>query len=104
MQTINVEIGKRVRKLRESQKLSREKLAEAAGISAQFLADIEYGKKGMTTTTLYKLCLALGVSADLLVFGDTTDTELSEDRLQNISVEKRKTIKQILNLMIKLSE
>lgn len=67
----NAEIGLRIRKLRESQKLSREKLAELSSISTQFLADIETGKKGMTVATLKKICISLNTSADFIVFGET---------------------------------
>ena len=56
---VNGEIGQRLRALREEKSLSREKLAEAADISVQFLADIETGRKGMTVQTLRKLVLAL---------------------------------------------
>ncbi len=63
------EIGKRIRSNRELKRLSREELAEAADVSVSFLSDIEHGRKSMTTTSLYKVCQALGVSADYLLFG-----------------------------------
>lgn len=43
MNSENAVFGLRIRTLREYQKLSREKLAEKADISTQFLADIESG-------------------------------------------------------------
>ena len=69
MDNINSVTGKRIRQIREAQQLSREKLAEYSGISTQFLADIETGKKGMTVNTLAKLCNALKVTADSVIFG-----------------------------------
>lgn len=77
------ETGKRILELRKERKLTREKLAEAADISVQFLADIEKGRKNMTVTTLRKLSAALTVSADYIINGDKnitldTETELSE--------------------------
>ena len=66
---INREIGLRLRSLREEKDLTRERLAEYANISVQFLADIETGRKGMTVQTLRKLALALHCSADDIVFG-----------------------------------
>lgn len=69
MQEVNKAVGARVYEVRKKQKLTREQLAERADISTQFLADIEGGKKGMTVITLKKLCVALGVSADFLIFG-----------------------------------
>ena len=64
---VNSAIGRRLRCRREELALTREKLAECAEISVQFLADIETGRKGMTVQTLRKL--ALHCSADDLVFG-----------------------------------
>jgi len=68
--TLNKEIGQRVRKIREYHEMTREKLAEYADISVQFLATIESGKKSMTTYTLYKMAKALQVSPDYLVYGE----------------------------------
>ena len=55
---VNSAIGRRLRCRREELALTREKLAECAEISVQFLADIETGRKGMTVQTLRKLALA----------------------------------------------
>lgn len=70
--TLNKEIGQRVRKIREYHEMTREKLAEYADISVQFLASIESGKKSMTTFTLYKMAKALQVSPDYLVCGENS--------------------------------
>lgn len=67
---VNGEIGRRLRSRREAAGLTRERLAEYADISVQFLADIETGRKGMTVQTLRKLALALHCSCDDLIFGD----------------------------------
>lgn len=66
---INVEIGQRIWKIRESRKMSREKLAELLNITPVFLACVEYGQKGVSLTTLKKMCETLQVSADYLLLG-----------------------------------
>ncbi len=71
----NQEIGLRLRRLREARDLTRERLAEYADISVQFLADIETGRKGMTVQTLRKLALALHCSADAIVFGEPEEKD-----------------------------
>ncbi len=63
------ETGARILNLRKGQGLSRERLAELADISVQFLADIEKGKKNMTITTLRKLAASLNISTDYIVNG-----------------------------------
>ncbi|HJD20328.1 MAG TPA: helix-turn-helix domain-containing protein [Candidatus Gemmiger faecigallinarum] len=72
---VNGAIGRRLRSRREAAGLTRERLAEYADISVQFLADIETGRKGMTVQTLRKLALALHCSCDDLIFGEDARRE-----------------------------
>jgi transcriptional regulator with XRE-family HTH domain len=82
-ENIMMQIGKRLRRQREKLNMSREYFAEEAGISPQFLAEIENGKKGMSVSTLYKLCINFNISADYLLFG-----HLSSETLPGSSKEK----------------
>ncbi|MCX7842663.1 MAG: helix-turn-helix domain-containing protein, partial [Clostridia bacterium] len=66
---IMLQIGKRLRRQREELGLIRENFAEKVGISPQFLAEIENGKKGMSADTLYKICESFNFSADYILFG-----------------------------------
>jgi len=54
---------------REFRRLTRRELAEAAGISAPFLSQIESGKRTATTKVLAKLAQALSVTIDELIPG-----------------------------------
>ena len=91
------EIGLRVRNNRTLLKLSREKLAEDADISLSFLADIEHGRKNMTTVTLYGLCKALHVSADYLLFGREAVTADNISRaILDAKPEDRKYLESLL--------
>ncbi len=65
----NHEFGKRVKAARKAAQLKAELAAEAAGISPQFLSDVERGKKGVSNYNLAGLAQALSVSADYLLFG-----------------------------------
>lgn len=69
--SINLEIGERIRKSRIAVGLSREKLSELIGVSALFLGYIECGQRGMSISTLQKLCKTLNVSADYILLGKT---------------------------------
>ena len=66
---VDEQIGKRLWDYRAELKLPREAFSEKCGISAQFLSDIEHGRKGMSVETLYKICIAFQISADYLIFG-----------------------------------
>ncbi len=76
--------GLRILSLRKNQGLTRERLAEMADISVQFLADIEKGKKSMTVTTLRKLAAALHVTTDYIVNGSESENNASEIELINL--------------------
>lgn len=69
--TVNRQIGVRIREAREYLGYTREELAEKTDISAGFLTYIEYGKKGMSVPTLMKMCAALKVTSDYILFGKT---------------------------------
>lgn len=67
---LNINIGSRVSTARNKAHLSQEALAELLDVSPLFISYIECGKKGMSLTTLMKLCKALEVSSDYILFGD----------------------------------
>lgn len=72
------EMGRRVRNRREAKTLSREELAEQLGVSPQFVADIEYGNKGVSIKRLYMLCQILDVTADYILAGNVYSKDEDE--------------------------
>ena len=59
--------GATVRRIRERQGLSQDRLCEAAGVSQRYLSALERGENSPTLTLILQLCDALGVSpAELL--------------------------------------
>jgi transcriptional regulator with XRE-family HTH domain len=58
---ISVDVGVRLRELREARKVSMRTLATMSGLSANALSMIERGKTSPSVSTLYKLADALGV-------------------------------------------
>ena len=103
MDNENTVIGKRIRGMREFQKLSRERLAESANISTQFLADIETGKKGMTVTTLKKICTALHTSADSIIFGSENECNFNiEAMMKTVPEDKKENFQNLLNMILKI--
>lgn len=58
----SVDVGERLRTLRNQRSLSMRALAHKAGLSANALSNIERGQTSATVSTLYKLADALGVS------------------------------------------
>ena len=100
---LKIEIVKRIRMCRESLGYSREALAEKADLSNSFLGTIELGSGSFTAESLIKLCSALGVSADYILFGRNTTDNLStiHAMLSALEPEYIPYVEQMLNLYIK---
>lgn len=99
---LDIQIGHRVRIKREERKFSREKLAECIDVSPQFLAQIELGRRGMSSATLCKLCNALSTSADFIVLGRESDNDLSafNKMLSNIDPKYLPYVEDIIKTLI----
>lgn len=67
--TIYVEAGKRIRKLRKEQGYTEEILSEKANITRKFLQRIETGKAGFSAQTLYKITKALNADCNYILMG-----------------------------------
>ena len=76
--SLNEAIGGRVRAYRESLGMNRESFSEQVGLSPQFLAEAENGKKGLSAESIYKICSNSELSADYLVLG-----KVKRDKLRN---------------------
>lgn len=68
---LNIDVGVRIRKFREGQRITREDFAEKVGLSTQFVADTECGRKGLSVDSISRICRAYNLSADYLILGIT---------------------------------
>lgn len=59
--------GMRLRQERLNQRLTQEKLAEKADLSAVYISQIEHGNRKLSLDTLVKLAKHLNVSVDSLI-------------------------------------
>ena len=57
-----LEIGKRIKKLRESKNITKYRLAADAGVSPSYISALERGKKCPTVETLDSICFALQIT------------------------------------------
>lgn len=70
-----LESAKRLRAIRQKRKMSQEKFAEMLNISVSAYKKIESGENNISTTNLRTLKNCMGISADYLLFGQTSDFE-----------------------------
>lgn len=69
-------VGRNLLKYRIEHHLTQEEVAEKAGISTSFYANLERGKKSMSITVLRNLADALNVSTDSLLYGERLDSHV----------------------------
>lgn len=58
---VNLDLGKKIRRLRNRQNISQEKLAEKAGIHRTYMGKIERGESNTPVHTVSKIAKALKV-------------------------------------------
>lgn len=66
----DLEIGNRIRNIRECLKYSRETFSELVDISESFLSQIERGEKSISLKTLMSISSTSGFSTDYILFGE----------------------------------
>lgn len=65
-----LEVGNRIRKIREELHMSRNVFSENVNISESYLAQLELGNKSIGLNALLSICYYTGCSADYLLFGE----------------------------------
>ena len=65
----NIEVGERIRNLREDLKMNRETFSEIINISEVFLGQIERGELSLSIKTLCRIVSFTGSSTDYILFG-----------------------------------
>lgn len=63
-------IGERIKKIRKSKKLTQYDLADQVGTTHCSISNWEEGKRYMSIYYFAKLCKALDVSADYILYGE----------------------------------
>ena len=61
-------LGKTVATIRKDRKLTQSQMAKQTGFDMKYYQDIEYGRRPITTRTLYQLCQGIDIEIhELLV-------------------------------------
>lgn len=79
----NIDIGERLRGIREGMQMTREEFSEKTDITDSFLGQIERGERSLSVKTLKKVIKYTGVSADYLLFGKDSKNDTIE-KINNI--------------------
>ena len=60
-------LGKTVADIRKSRKMTQSQMAKKTDFDMKYYQDIEYGRRPLTTRTLFKLCAGMGVTVQDLI-------------------------------------
>lgn len=71
----NLEVGNRIRNIREGLHMSRNTFSEKVDISESYLAQLELGNKSIGMNALLSICEYTGCSSDYLLFGKEENNE-----------------------------
>ena len=66
----NIEVGNRIRSIRENMFMNREKFSEMIDISEVFLGQIERGESSISLKTLNSIIAYTGASSDFILYGN----------------------------------
>jgi transcriptional regulator with XRE-family HTH domain len=69
-----VEVGRRIKRLRQSQELTAAELAKRAGVSAGYLSEVERGLSAVSIDKLRQISEGLGVTVDGLLGDSPTES------------------------------
>lgn len=91
-------LGKRIRRQRQAQHLTQEKLAELAGISLSFLGHIERGTRTASLETVVRLANVMRVSVDYLL-ADSLNIDGGAAVRQPSNVKHRQVLNELSRLI-----
>ena len=95
------EIGLRAASRRKELGFTQEYVSEAMDVSVQMVSNFELGKKAIRPENLINLCDVLNISADYLLTGKHTNTDLDEinEKLAGLSEKNRKLIEKLIDAL-----
>lgn len=102
---LNIEIGDRIRQAREAAGLTQDKLSELIGVSPQYISDLERGIVGTSLYTFKKICKALCVSSDKLLFDNDAENSVispAAERVNHIPDEYKPQMEKMINAALEI--
>lgn len=90
-----VEIGQKIRTLREAKGLTQRRLAELAGQASSYIPEIERGLKCPTVEVLENICFALDIT--LAEFFAKSATQIKNNKLEHLTPGQRQLLNEFLD-------
>lgn len=102
----NIQIGMRIKQVREAAGLTQEHLAELLDVTTQYISGVERGAVGLSVPILTNLCSVLLVSSDFILLGametamETAGVSGVVARLSRLPAEHVQNVESIINRYI----
>lgn len=99
---------KRIRELREKEKLSREKFAARIGVSRGVIENIEYNRVEPKDVYIQSICREFQVNEEWLrngtgeMYSSTTEEELFVEKLADLLKDDKKEVRDLVMALFKL--
>lgn len=105
MDTTLQQIGRRLYERRKQLRMTQEELAERVGITAQTISTAELGKKAMRADTIIRVCGALDISADYLLFGyvSTQDLSILSQKVSQLTPEQYRHLEDVIDSFVAIA-
>ena len=99
-------IGCRVAMRRNQLGLTQAEAAELSGLTQQFFASVETGKKNMRAESIVKVSKALNISADFLLTGTVTDLDRTRlvKMIEPLNAEQLYLVEEIVKKVLEFGE
>jgi len=99
MDEVIKQMGIRILTRRKQLRLTQEELAEASNVTPQTISTAELGKKALRPGNIVKICSALDISADYLLYGRVTveDHSLMMKKISGLTPSQYHHLEDIIN-------
>lgn len=72
------QMGQRILARRKALGLTQDDLAEMIGVTPPMISNLEQGKKAIRPDNLAKVCKALGISSDFVLYGSNSNSRIDD--------------------------
>lgn len=99
---INIEVGANIKREREKAGLTQEQFSEMIGLGSKSLSAVERGTVGISLAALRRICNALSISSDAILFPNAPENDISNlsKRLQRLTPEQYELADAIMNKLL----
>lgn len=100
---INIEVGINIKREREKAGLTQERFSEMVGLEVKSLSTVECGNVGISLTTLRKICKALSISSDAILFPNMQKNDTSDltERLERLTPQQYEIAENMIRELLK---